>query len=380
MTILIVDDNQVNLFVIEKILKKAGYHDYTSLTSAQQMFDYLQIDSANPKETNVDIILLDIMMPDVDGIEACRRLQTIPHLKDIPVIFVTALEDSNKVAEALDAGGIDYILKPINKVDLLARIRVGLRLKYEKDWHRMQDEKMARELDLSMQVQSSLLSEPITLDNLVIKASYFPANKLAGDMYYWHRIDDRRYGVILLDMMGHGITASLVCMFISSVLRDAIRTHTNPEEVIKELNRWMSILNKEENQVHYYFTAIYLIIDTLDKTLEYVNAGHPPGFALIDNDEVIPLSTGSCPVGFFNEMKIEKATLTYQDDIQILLFTDGVMEALDTSDADGLVQLSKAVSKKWLTCREDAPIDFVMPKHLQIDQPDDMCVVMIQAN
>ena len=59
-------------------------------------------------------------------------------------------------------------------------------------------------------------------------------------------------------------------------------------------------------------------------------------------------------------MKIEKATLSYQDDIQILLFTDGVMEALETNEADGLVQLSKAVSKKWLTCREDAPIDLVL--------------------
>ena len=111
-----------------------------------------------------------------------------------------------------------------------------------------------------------------------------------------------------------------------------------------------------------------------------MNAGHPPGFALIDNKEVFPLSNGSCPVGFFNDMKIEKDTLTYQDDIQILLFTDGVMEALDTNEADGLVQLRKAVSKKWLTCREDAPIDLVLPKHLQIDQPDDMCVVLIQAN
>jgi phosphoserine phosphatase RsbU/P len=380
MRILIVDDNQVNLFVIEKILKRAGYHDFVSLTSAQQMFDHLQIDSETPKQSDIDIILLDIMMPEIDGIEACRRLQSIPHLKDIPVIFVTALEDSNKVAEALDVGGIDYILKPINKVDLLARIRVGLRLKYEKDWHRMQDEKMAQELDLSMQVQSSLLSEPVVNDRLVIKASYLPANKLAGDMYYWHRIDDHRYGIILLDMMGHGITASLVCMFISSVLRDAIHTYTDPEAVMKELNRWMNILNKEDNPVHYYFTAIYMIIDTHHKTIEYVNAGHPPGFALIDENEVVPLSKGSHPVGFFTDMSIEKAFLSYQDSIQILLFTDGVMEALENEGTEGLDKLQAVASNRWLNCKINEPIDIVLPKELQLDQPDDMCVVCIQAH
>ncbi|MGE7781700.1 PP2C family protein-serine/threonine phosphatase [Peribacillus sp. NPDC097264] len=379
MTILIVDDNQVNLFVIEKILKRAGYTDFLSLKSAHEMFDYLQVDNPQPIKTSVDIILLDIMMPEIDGIEACRRLQNIPHLKDIPVIFVTALEDSNKVAEALDVGGIDYIMKPINKIDLLARIRVGLRLKYEKDWHKMQEEKIRNELDLSMQVQSSLLSEPVVDNHLTIKASYLPANKLAGDMYYWHRIDEKRYGIIILDMMGHGISASLVCMFISSVLRDAIRKHTDPVAVINEMNHWMSVLNKKENPIHYYFTAIYMVIDTEHKTLEYVNAGHPPGFALMDDGEVLSLSKGTCPVGFFTEMKVEKTIVRYEDRIQILVFTDGVMEAIDREGTDGLDEIKEVVSRDWLDCEGNAPIDLVMPAELHLDQPDDMCVVVIQA-
>lgn len=380
MTILIVDDNKVNLFVIEKILKRAGYNDFLSLTSAQEMFDHLEIDNPHVQEVPVDIILMDIMMPEIDGIEACRRLQQIPHLRNIPVIFVTALEDSTKVAEALDVGGIDYIMKPINKIDLLARIRVGLRLKYEKDWHHMQDEKIRRELDLSMQVQSSLLSEPIVDDNLVIKASYLPANKLAGDMYYWHKIDENRYGIILLDMMGHGISASLVCMFISSVLRDSIRTHTDPEAVITDLNHWMKVLNKDENEVHYYFTAIYLIIDTKEKTVEYVNAGHPPGFAFIDGEKTVSLSTSVCAVGFFPEIETKKEIIHYKDNIQLLLYTDGVMEAIEESGIEGIEKLKRAVSNEWLDCSMMSPIDCVMPKNLQQDQPDDMCVVLIQAD
>ena len=127
MTILLVDDNTVNLFVIEKILDSAGYKDTVSLTSAQMLFDYLQLDHPNPTFNSVDLILLDIMMPEIDGIEACKRIKQNERFKDIQIIFVTALEDKNKLAEALDIGGSDYITKPINKVELLARIRVVLR-------------------------------------------------------------------------------------------------------------------------------------------------------------------------------------------------------------------------------------------------------------
>ena len=249
MGILIVDDNEANLFVIEKLLNRAGYTDHLSFTSAKDMFGYLQSDNPYIIQEQVDVILMDIMMPEIDGIEACRQLQQIPHLKDIPVIFVTALEDTTKVVEALDAGGMDYLMKPINKTELLARIRVALRLKYEKDWHKKQEEKIVNELELSMQVQTSLLSAPVYNENLLIKASYLPAFKLAGDLYYWHKIDEHRYAAIQLDMMGHGISSSLVCMFISSVLRDSIRTNPDPEYVIGELNKWMNSLNLHNQKI-----------------------------------------------------------------------------------------------------------------------------------
>jgi len=379
MGILIVDDNQVNLFVIENILKRAGYKDYLSFTSANEMFTYLHNDNSASTKMPVDIILMDIMMPEIDGIEACRTLQTIPHLKDIPVIFVTALEDSNKVAEALDAGGLDYVMKPINKTELLARIRVVLRLKQEKDKNKKQAEKIKNQLDLSQQVQNSLLSEPIIEDNFVVKASYIPAYKLAGDMYYWYKIDKSRYAVILLDMMGHGISASLVCMFISSVLRDSIRGCADPEFVISELNRWMYALNLRNQQIPYYFTAIYLVIDTDEKSMEYVNAGHPAGFALIDEGEVVELSNRTCALGFFEKVDVKKTTITYKDSVQIMLYTDGVVETIEKVGMNQYPQFIKSASKFWDLPNIPEPINLVLPDDMRQEASDDMCVVMIQA-
>lgn len=377
MTILIVDDNRVNQFVIEKILKSDGYEKYVSVHSAKEMFDYLDPSNA-PKCNEINVILLDVMMPEMDGIEACRILKQNPQWKDIQVIFITALEDKAKLSEALDVGGIDYITKPINRVELLARIRVGKRLKSELDWHTNQEKIIQRELNLAARVQQSLLSPPLQKSNIAITASYLPSSNLAGDLYYWDKLDENRYAVMLLDMMGHGVSASLVCMYISSVLREAIKKLTEPELVIAELNRYMNLLQNEKENLLYYFTGVYFIIDTKEKTMEYVNAGHPTGYALIDGQQTVPITQTSYAVGFVEDIKIEKKIINFNSSIQVVLYTDGVLEAMGDCEIASDKELQKIASSPWST--EVPPIDYLLEKGLQEDQPDDMCVLLLQAN
>ncbi|ANC06513.1 MULTISPECIES: fused response regulator/phosphatase [Bacillus] len=378
MSILIVDDNPVNIFVIEKILKQAGYHDLVSLNSAQELFEYIQFGKDSSRHNEIDLILLDIMMPEIDGLEVCRRLQKEEKFKDIPIIFVTALEDANKLAEALDMGAMDYITKPINKVELLARMRVALRLKSELNWHKEQEENLRNELDLATQVQRNLLSSPLREDYIKIEASYLPSFKLAGDMYYWYKIDENRYGIILLDVMGHGISASLVCMFISSVLRETIKCLIDPELVIKELNKYMTLLHNENDNIPYYFTAIYLVVNTEDRTVEYVNAGHPAGYVLVDETNVVELDRGSCAVGFFDEIKVKKTVIPFEKNAQILLFTDGVLEAIANDEFESEEKLRTFTERKWGDL--EGEIEGFYKEEQKKAQSDDMCLIMIQTN
>ncbi|AHA70413.1 MULTISPECIES: fused response regulator/phosphatase [Bacillus] len=378
MSILIVDDNPVNIFVIEKILKQAGYHDLVSLNSAQELFEYIQFGKDSSRHNEIDLILLDIMMPEIDGLEVCRRLQKEEKFKDIPIIFVTALEDANKLAEALDMGAMDYITKPINKVELLARMRVALRLKSELNWHKEQEENLRNELDLATQVQRNLLSSPLREDHIKIEASYLPSFKLAGDMYYWYKIDENRYGIILLDVMGHGISASLVCMFISSVLRETIKCLIDPELVIKELNKYMTLLHNENDNIPYYFTAIYLVVNTEDRTVEYVNAGHPAGYVLVDETNVVELDRGSCAVGFFDEIKVKKTVIPFEKNAQILLFTDGVLEAIANDEFESEEKLRIFTERKWGDL--EGEIEGFYKEEQKKAQSDDMCLIMIQTN
>ncbi|MED3466780.1 fused response regulator/phosphatase [Bacillus thuringiensis] len=378
MSILIVDDNPVNIFVIEKILKQAGYHDLVSLNSAQELFEYIQFGKDSSRHNEIDLILLDIMMPEIDGLEVCRRLQKEEKFKDIPIIFVTALEDANKLAEALDMGAMDYITKPINKVELLARMRVALRLKSELNWHKEQEENLRNELDLATQVQRNLLSSPLREDHIKIEASYLPSFKLAGDMYYWYKIDENRYGIILLDVMGHGISASLVCMFISSVLRETIKCLIDPELVIKELNKYMTLLHNENDNIPYYFTAIYLVVNTEDRTVEYVNAGHPSGYVLVDETNMVELNRGSCAVGFFDEIKVKKTVIPFEKNAQILLFTDGVLEAIANDEFESEEKLRTFTERKWGDL--EGEIEGFYKEEQKKAQSDDMCLIMIQTN
>lgn len=376
MAILIVDDNQVNLFVMEKILKNDQYERIITLQSAKELFDYLDPSNA-PYCYEVSVILLDIMMPEMDGIEACRILKQNPQFKDVQVIFVTALEDKEKLSEALDVGGVDYLTKPINKIELLARIRVAKRLKAELDWHKNQESKIQYEMSLASRVQQSLLSPPIEEEDILINASYLPSSNLAGDMYYWEKLDEYRYGVMLFDMMGHGVSASLVCMYISSVLREAIKNLKDPELVISEMNRYMNLLENENDSFFYYFTGVYMIIDKKNKTVEYINAGHPTCYALVDGKEVKYLSTTTCAVGFVNNMETRKEVIHFENSIQIVLLTDGVIEAMGDCEFEVEKKLNEITSIKWEN--SDAPIDYLVEKECQVNQPDDMCVLLIQA-
>ncbi|MGG0300862.1 fused response regulator/phosphatase [Bacillus albus] len=378
MSILIVDDNPVNIFVIEKILKQAGYQDLVSLNSAQELFEYIHFGKDSSRHNEIDLILLDIMMPEIDGLEVCRRLQNEEKFKDVPIIFVTALEDANKLAEALDIGAMDYITKPINKVELLARMRVALRLKSELNWHKEQEENLRNELDLATQVQRNLLSNPLREDHIKIEASYLPSFKLAGDMYYWYKIDENRYGIILLDVMGHGVSASLVCMFISSVLRETIKCLIDPELVIKDLNKYMTLLHNENDNIPYYFTAIYLVVDTEKRTIEYVNAGHPSGYVLVDEENVVELDRGSCAVGFFDEIKVEKTVIPFEKNAQIVLFTDGVLEAIANDEFESEEKLRAFTERKWGDL--EGEIEGFYKEEQKKAQSDDMCLIMIQTN
>ena len=133
MSILVVDDSPDSLLMLESTLKAEGYTDLVAVASAQSAFEYLKMDDTTGVETDVDLILMDIMMPEIDGIEACRQIKATPHLQYIPIVMVTVSTKREDLEAALGAGAVDYVTKPVNKTELLNRMCSALIVKHEVD-------------------------------------------------------------------------------------------------------------------------------------------------------------------------------------------------------------------------------------------------------
>lgn len=160
MSILIVDDSEDLRLLIEKYLKSAKYGDILLAKSAEDAFRYLEGDASK-----IDIILMDIIMPEIDGIEATKRIKEKDYLQDIPIIIITADSNVNTLQNAFNAGAVDYITKPIKKIELIARVNFVLKLKYEMDARKEREIKLV-ELTSQLEEKNKILEKLSFLDGL----------------------------------------------------------------------------------------------------------------------------------------------------------------------------------------------------------------------
>jgi len=140
--ILIVDDSRDSQVLLESTLRAAGYTDLVIAGSSLDAFKQLGMDNKASVSTDIDLILMDILMPDMDGVEACRLIKSFEYLRDVPVIVVTVKDEINYLQRAFASGAIDYITKPLNKMELLARVRSALRLKHEIDRRKAREQEL----------------------------------------------------------------------------------------------------------------------------------------------------------------------------------------------------------------------------------------------
>lgn len=198
-------------------------------------------------------------------------------------------------------------------------------------------QKIAQDIELAKQVQRSVLTPPIHDEKIEIEAIYLPSAELSGDMYCWYKIEQHRYGILLFDVMGHGVSSSLVCMSLRSLLHNLIMITTDPVKVLQELDEHMNRLyRREPSDFITYATVLYLVIDTEKNEIEYINAGHPPGLMLTNQTEIVTLEHGGPPIGVFSEITFSKYKISYTPNSKILLYTDGIFEFLEETISGGI--------------------------------------------
>lgn len=185
MSILVVDDSEDGRRLLIQFLQLSGYSEVKSSISAEDAFNMLGLagDSIEANTRHIDLILMDIMMPGVDGIDACKRIKSSPALADVPVIMVTALGEADMLERAFSAGASDYITKPVRSVELLARVDSALRLKKEIDKRKKKELKLLR---MNEELEKAL-SEIKVLQGFIPICSY--CKKIRDDAGLWQQLE-----------------------------------------------------------------------------------------------------------------------------------------------------------------------------------------------
>ncbi|OLC42423.1 MAG: hypothetical protein AUH74_04210 [Nitrospirae bacterium 13_1_40CM_4_62_6] len=183
MSILLVDDSAENLLLLQSILQTGGYKDLLTAESAEQAFKHLGMDSSGGDGTSVDLILMDIQMPDINGIETCRRIKEVERYRDIPIIMVTAMAQREKLQLAFAAGAMDYINKPVNKIELRTRVGSALKLKQEMDSRKAREQELKKR---TQELEQALREVKVLRGFIPICAS---CKKIRNDRGYWQLVE-----------------------------------------------------------------------------------------------------------------------------------------------------------------------------------------------
>lgn len=323
--ILVVDDTIANIQILNEIFQDEyqiffATSGSTGIEVAQREFP--------------DIILLDVMMPEMDGYETCRILKSDPATSPIPVIFVTAMGEEEDETRGLDAGAIDYITKPISPPIVKARVRNHLELKLGRDLL----EKVGRELAgknailekervLAYRLLDKILPESIILPGFSTAVFFRPSADIGGDFFDgW--LDGDRAHFLVGDISGHSISAALFMAVCKGLFLTIGKGKSDPAEIIAEANRTLIKMLSESGM---YLTLIYLVCDRGKQTLKAASAGHNPAY-IYNSSAMARIEATGPPIGW--DMDDVWTVSEYQISAgdKILLYTDGLTEVKNSAE------------------------------------------------
>jgi phosphoserine phosphatase RsbU/P len=363
-SLLVVEDDALNRDMVIRRLERRGYRVDPAADGTTAL--------AQINKRSYDLVLLDIVMPDLDGIQVLKQVRQHKSRAELPVIMVTGKDETQDIVAGLREGANDYVTKPIDMEVLLARIGTHVILKRTAESlaesnRRLEqaNAQLRRDLEAAAKIQRSHLPAGVpTFRNCDFAWKYEPCEQLGGDNLNIMALTEDQIGFYVLDVSGHGVQAALMSVAINHLLEpskddtsvvnrpnrrrqsetEPAYLAANPHDVAVRLNRHFVF----DLSVAQYFTILYGVLDLRDRVCRYVSTGHPPPIHLTNQGEIKVLESSGLPVGIFQEGEpgyepFEERTIELKSGDRLYIYSDGVVEAKNRSQQqfgiDGLMRV-----------------------------------------
>jgi phosphoserine phosphatase RsbU/P len=315
--ILVVDDTPANIRLLAHMLTELGYK-VRKATNGKMALE--AIETLPP-----DLILLDINMPEMDGYQVCRQIKSNPTTADIPVVFISALDEIMDKLKGFHVGGVDYITKPFHLVEVQARVKTHISISQLQRELRHKNQLLEEERARAGQIQADLLPKEIPqLSGFELAACCFPAKEVGGDFYDWQLDGADGFHFSLGDVMGKGMPAALLMTTVRATLR-ALSTQPTP---VSRIHAAQSLLAADFNNSDSFVTLFHGHLNLRDRSLSYVDAGHGLVYVKRASGRVEPLMKCGIPLGILPSQVYQTESIVFQPQDALLLFSDSVLELL----------------------------------------------------
>jgi len=348
--LLVVDDNEGNRDMLSRRLRNEGY----SVETAEHGRKALEVIKSRP----VDLVLLDVMMPEMNGYEVLKYLKADSTLRNIPVIMISALGEIESVVRCIEMGAEDYLPKPFNPVLLKARVTACLEKKRLRDIERLYAQSMEKELEIGRKIQSSFFPDLLPeLPGWEIATYFQAANQVAGDFYDAFYLSNRKaVGLVIADVCDKGVGSALFMALIRSLIRVfSGQTHLCDTYIIDNQDRVEGIITPQEtngidptnaliavaltndyieqnhSRMSMFATLFFGVLDPETGSLAYINAGHEPLIVVGPGGIKEDLQPTGPAVGMMLEAKFKIKHVRLEPGDILIGYTDGVTEACSPS-------------------------------------------------
>ena len=319
--VLLVDDTKANLDILVEGLKvdhklSLALNGETALQAARRV--------------PPDLVLLDIVMPDMDGYEVCRRLRQMPETADVPIMFLSSLEDVQHKTRGFEAGGNDYLTKPFDMLEVKARVRSLLKAKAYSDAVK---EQIANELRVARDIQMGMLPRDFSALEAAYGVSFGavlkPAREVGGDLYGVCSAGPERLVVFLGDVSGKGIPASLFMVRAISLARLLARDIAEPDRILARLNDELAA----DNPAGMFVTLLCAVFEPKSHRITLANAGHcRPIVVPANHPPCWAVDSLGTALGFETGVEFGRTERTLRPGDALILYSDGVSEAFNRQD------------------------------------------------